>query len=287
MEKKGKVIVTEQGVASGAVIYWDLHGVVNRGPLEKALENQGFDVANMHFPELPSNDVCLHRAVKEEKEHRVLVRPLRNKKGWAVVDEFALDENDDLTYTTRFTVRLDEHDILRFGGNTDDPGVERIKKSYVKHLNELRTTDISKWLVTVVEYLDALRLKYNGGIYFIPQKSVTTWNKYKAALEECSENRTHMLPAMKSDEAMEAIMDAITKEVERETAKMDKDLEEKGLGKKGISNRIARSADLMAKVKRYEDLIDSKLDVLREQVDDMQVSLGAALVQLEKEEKAA
>lgn len=285
MSKKGKVIVTESGVASGAVVYWDLHGTVDRGKFEEALLNQGFTKETMFFPELPSEDVCLSRAVKEQRSSRVLVRPLRNKKGWAIIDEAAKEE--DLEYDTRFIVKLDKRGILHFSGNIQDQGVKLIEEAYNRHLHSLRTTDISKWLVTIVEHIDALRLKYNGGIYFIPEKSVDTWRKYKAALESCSENQTQMLPAMKSDEAVEAIIDAISKEVERETTRMDSDLEDKDLGTKALKTRTQRCAALMAKVKRYEQLIDGKLDELREQVDDMQVSIGAALVQAEATEAAA
>jgi predicted nucleic acid-binding Zn-ribbon protein len=97
-------------------------------------------------------------------------------------------------------------------------------------------------------------------------------------LRKVSGHVVNRVPAMRSSDAVDAILDAITQEAEYETKRMEEDLEEAKLGARGFENRIARTDEVESKVSRYEELLGRKLDTIRERLEALRANLTVAMM---------
>jgi hypothetical protein len=113
--------------------------------------------------------------------------------------------------------------------------------------------------VQLVGRLHAVALRDSGGIYFVPRDGVKAYRVVKAALAGCSSHVMHEIPALKSSEAIAAILDAISTEVQTEINTLDGALNLNEIGPRAAVNRREHLSALAAKVSSYEKLLGRPL----------------------------
>lgn len=261
--------------AVGSIAYWKLGTKTNAEDLERAWTTLGLVEVLGKAPTPPTPEVALSRALADQKAKRKLVRPLaKAKEGYAVVLE-TVEEGKDPEYQTLVKVRLNEALKPVFDPPTSDLAVE-IRQSYREHLNTLLASDLSEWLVDVMTKLEAVALKPTGGVYFVPAHKADLLSKVVKAVREGGGSVVYEIPAMDSEAATLAFVDAITTEAKATCEAVLKELTEGGLGARALDTRSKVAADLSAKIERYEKLLGTRLDDLKQQVMNLAGAVSAA-----------
>lgn len=284
MEKSKYVSVTSDIKTAGASVWWRLSGELTREDLARRLEDEGLDPEEW-MPHVPSAERCFGRAVKSlYKSKDVNIESLKGG-GYAVINK--KKSTTDVEHTTEFAVKYT-------GGKVIDAGscqslflvpVDRISAETDRFAATVIADDISSWLISSAEKLGAVSLRDRGGIYFIPNGALDTWRKLASALVKASTGKhtIYSMTTMHEDDAVAAILDALTNEAEDFfTSCSEKIALDKIGGKRAIKNRMTDTEKLLSKILSYEDLLGRKLETLTEQVGDCELELSAALLKAEE-----
>lgn len=256
-----KIVTDAIPGSTGSVIYWRITGAVDLQELRVKWEELG--LATDLLPGRPSPAVALRRAMSEQKEKHLLVRPV--KGAYFLVREYAQSGVDDPEYVPELRVALNAGGLPAFD-KPAHPACASIKSAFSVHLDMLDDTDVSGWLVRIARHLDAVPLRESGGVYFVPAHRVEEMMRMRTALDRASHCCIHALPAARSEEVVAAVIDAVTTAVEAETRKIEEELEEP-MGERALATRKQRLADELNRVARYEELLGVKLASLRGTVE--------------------
>lgn len=271
--KTANVVVTEDSTACGGVVWWLLSGLTDWGQLGQLWQAAG--LAADLLPSVVSPDAALTRAMADLRAQHRLVRRLPDKSGWAVVEEIAVPGND-LDYSVGLKVKLDAGDQLEFPPDARQNDVDLVRAAHLRYLSAMTTTDVSQWLVKLADGMGAVQLRRGGGIYFVPQKHMDTWRRYAAVVEKASNHQVWCIPAMRTNEAVKAVLAAVAAEAEAGAEKLEQVLGDGSCGAVALANRADEVGGIKAKVTAYEELLGVSLDALRERLDRLRASLAAA-----------
>ena len=139
----------------------------------------------------------------------------------------------------------------------------------------LAPSDIGTWLTEKAAKLGAIPLRDRGGVYFVPQPQVWKWELIVRALKRCSKHGVHNIPAMRSQDAVEAIMSALTADTQAACDRIASDISDGELGSKALANRGV-TRELLERVSQYEALLGNKLDALRGAIAETQSAVATA-----------
>lgn len=267
--------------AAGAVCYWRLSGPLSREKLAEA-----WDARNLHPDELPrpvSVPVAIRRAAMSMKQPGRLVISLKGDKGYTI----AVDgHSDGTTLQHRIECRVTGESWIRVEPS-DHPWRREIEAEFEKQLRELQAMDISMWLVTQAERHDAVSLRDTGGFYFIPPHRLPAWRTLCEAVGAASSHQLYEIPAMASEKAMLAVVDALSEEARAFAAKMEEELREGEIGQRAMESRQDRCHEMVDKIGRYEGLLGQSLDTLRARIGAIQAELTAGILSAMAEDDEA
>ena len=276
------VAVTENVPEAGIISWWTLSGVVNADALRNAWTAAGLDPKLC--PDNPSPECALHRAVKELGERHKLVRPLGKSKGWSVVDELA--SGDNLDYVQGVSAKVDIAGRVTIEP-ADHPRAAEILGAYQTHLDHLATTDVSTLLTRMASAVSAVGLRDTGGIYFIPRNRLDEWRKIVGAIRSVSSHNIYEVPALASDEAVRAILDAVEREAATDATALEEALDSDSIGARALESRAQHCAEVEEKVAGYEELLGRSLAGLTTRLASLRARLAeAALAKAAEAEKA-
>ena len=279
-------IAQEASEACGCVSYWRAGGDVSIQALADAWVAAGLNPKMLRAA--PDTQTVLRRAVAQQQTRHRLVRAVKRGE-WAIVDEHVTEPVEGQpvvppTYTT----------FAMVGSGTNGPEFEQhaaTDAEFAKFQADVRSAfraqagvydpgDITGWLVKLAYQQNAITLRDSGGVYFIPKDAVTFWNRIATVIESVtkSQHRVFRIPAMRNNEAMAAIIDAITTEAEALVAVVEAEMVVTGddaLGKRALKTRQAQASEMLKKVETYEALVEQKLTV-RSRVEELQAAIVAA-----------
>jgi len=281
------LLITPEVEACGCVTYWRAGSPIKIADLRAAWEAAGLDMAL--FRKAPEPATALRRAVLDlatretinaKTERRVLVRPQQEPSTWAVVEEIVA-EGVPPAYTTLEIISFVKDNGPQFytvDGTKEQAAhiLVTVMAGFQAQQGLLAPEDITTWLVKLAEAKNAVTLRDTGGVYFIPRQSLDFWNKAADAIEAASgkTHRVFRIPAMRNDEATDAIIDAVTAEAEAMAKKIDEEVTS-GLGDRALETRKGRIADMLQKVGSYELLVGQQLKI-RERLEALQASVAMA-----------
>lgn len=279
-ENVGVVAVVDQQ-ATGAIVWWRLSGDVDVDVFQKAWLDAG--LMKELLPEPPTPNTALGRAIREMAERRRLVRSLKGHKGWGVVDETATE--DTLDYQMQVKASIEKNGALK----VEPEGhklADEIKVKFSSYSHTYTITDTSALLCSTVKMLKAVPLRDTGGVYFIPRDQIPELRKVVTAIKSVSDHRVFEVPALKSDEAIEAILAALIAEADSETSAMETEFDTAELGGRALRTRAGKAEALLAKVKEYETLLGKNLTAVTERVVGLKDALVTAALAAEQGEAA-
>lgn len=282
----------------GSIVWWRLSGGLDLEQLYECWERAG--LPKRWLPEEPSCEKAFRRACRAQKENRRLVRPLEGGKGFAIVHEHAKGEDLSHNVQLRFTldvvkrVRATGPDgaLMPIGANKT---VDAVRDAYRYYQDNLIQQDVSSWFCTLMDKLGAVALRDTGGIYFVPEHSKKQWEKMVECIKGPKERPTSAhammdVPAIRTDQAIEAALDAIGHESQQACAKLEKVLDahlagesdDDTLGAKALGTRVKRAEGIEAKLSQYEELLGAKLPELHERLEALRANLVLAQMQAEE-----
>lgn len=272
----GVIAVTEQIDQAGAIIWWSLSGTVEAGPLAQAWGAAQLDPG--WLIELPTPEQALRRAMKEQREKHRLIRSLGDRR-WAVVDEQIIADRTEagaaLEYSTTLRVWLTTVGSVKCShSNTRS---REIEDAFERALNELSNRDVGSWLAILMRKLGGVRLRDTGGIYFIPRDTLPRWHAIASAVRGAgSHHRLSEVPALRSEEAVDAILGSLRDEAEAEAKALETDLMDGLLGERALDTRIEQVDAIRKKVDGYGRLLGRNMVDLQEQLESLRMMVAAA-----------
>ena len=280
------------GDEAGAVVYWSLSGAVSHEDLEYEWCVMA-ELESDWLPSEPSKETALKRALEQFREDRrgCLLRPLgKGRSGYVLVHEHFDDvDGGKPSYRNGLSAEiLDGKLVVDLGAFTSvdsDAHGEYVEATYKRYLGLLTQNDVSTWLVHLAQRVGAVRLRDSGGIYFVPRDVLDTWRSFVAAIRKVSQHKMFEIPAMRTEEAVNAILDALNAEADAALATLNADLDgwaaSEQLKKHVVETRTRRLRDVDAKLTKYEGLLGVKLEALRAQVEQVSARLVAAALEAE------
>jgi hypothetical protein len=283
--------------SAGELTYLSIWGPIDMQQLSSAWEEAGLDPALLPNPPTPEN--ALKRALLSTKKKHQLLRPLpKSEKGYALIDESATDDNDrPLDYDTDHTITARVIYDSSDGENAvttvkvtpaDAPHADEIKRLFHENFNFLIGWQIGNWVwKTLGSEVRTVRLRKDGGFCYVPPEYVEQWDAYRAVIGGMSEVKLYGIPAMRSEGAVEAILDGVAAEARKCVEDWQEELQQTGddaLGATALRTRETRSGKLREKVAYYETLCSRALPELQKQIDELDADIASALLLADEEE---
>lgn len=276
MKTEGLMVVPDHHGRAGSVTWWRLQGSVNYDRLIAVWARHGFPEADLPPP--PSDAAALRRTLEAFRGPQTLVRAVPTG-GFAVVDEEYNEADEVLEYETRFTVWIDyESSSMTFDREVDDDVANSVIESFERLRRELQATDLSAWMVRRAKALSAIALRDTGGIYFVPEPSAEAWSVFADVVAEVSASRVYELPALKTERAVEALMDAVLAEASEEAAKLEEAIDalDAAPSARAVKAKAAKCEAIATKLELYEDLLGRRVGDVGERLARLEARIVEA-----------
>lgn len=259
--------MSEQHISiAGAVTYWTLAEFSDAQKLSEGLEAIGL---GPYAPIRPTPLVAVKRALTETfTKRRHLIRPLDNDK-YAVVSEEKRGPND-LDYEVIFRVHADRTDNLSFD-KPDHPAVPAFEEAYHRQRKQVPAGAVGSALAAIAHILGGVRLRESGGVFWIPSgEALDKWEAVAGVITSAANEGRAVVYRLRTaidDSTVEAVSDAITRDVEDSIEDIRKKLKDQERYS-SFEKRKSEAVALDARVARYESILGKTLDALRKQAKD-------------------
>lgn len=264
---------------AGATCWWRLAGEVTRTALAEVWEDAGLPAKLLPAGCTPG--AALRRALQGFHKGRQLVRPLDEDLSFAIVREDIVDKRP--TNTVLLAVEMGEDDELvitnpeRYVGH--DALALNLRSAYAHALTTYDTNDVSSWMaMQLLPTVQAIPLRDRGGFYFVPATTVDQWRVMVRAIRSVSAHKVYELPAMKCDQAVDAILDAVTLEAEAIAAKAEDRLINEDLSPRALRGQVRLLDKASTKLAAYDAVLGTHLDKLRARFEQLQGQMAAAIL---------
>jgi len=275
----GLIVVDSQIGGAGMVVLWRTSGDLSLDKLSAAWAVEGLDPALIVESETPA--AALKQAVRSNVSRgmRNLLRPLADHKGWAYVKERATTDSVSHDAPSLIAkVNVAGQPVI----TSDDAHlVDAITASYFSNMDTVSSTKAGGWLSWLMKRCDAVSLKDTGGTYYVPPHMVALWKKMVNAIHASTSHRVTCLPAMRCEDTIAAVLDAITMEAESAVTKMQLAITSGNVGAKALEGKRVGTAKVDAmerKLARYEGIVGQRLDAIRDSLDGVRVTIAAAML---------
>lgn len=281
------IIVPDGTGAAGLMVWWELSGLVDFVDLEETWVTSGFD--KKLLPKPTTMEVALSRsAVSCLTGKRQLCRPLTKRGSWEIVYEVVTrddDMNDGLEWTPIVQGWI-QHDKL---SATKQPMIRVLDEERGATLREaivakipfyqrtMVAVDVSYWLLGLLasEMFNATPMRAAGGFYFIPADKVALWRSVVEVVQAVGQNTMYEVPAMKTNEAVKAILSQVRADAELQLNSMAEYL--KGdVSTKGLNATERDAARVRAKLQNYIETLGVALPELTEWCEQIHGAVQAA-----------
>ncbi len=267
----------------GLLVFWELTGMVDLDDLREALASNGFD-ADTYAPQAPTLDVALARAAAGAlTSKRQLLRPLSRRGAWEVVLEKVVAEDADdrerCTYTSQLTGWVEKTGDTRAAvvhGDADLRDAVLIKVKFYE--NVLTPSDFSSWLLGQANKMHAIGLRDRGGFYFIPRDRVDEWKRLVNVVRQCSQHQCREIPAMKTDEAVEAILASVSAEATASMANTESWLAGDKASIRGLDAEDRHALRIREKLDHYCKILGRSMPDLEARLERLTGAIQAARI---------
>lgn len=285
---------------AGAMISWTLNsdGVLY-DDLSVELAEADFDE---HFiPEETSSSAALLNMLNRMfKNANTLVRSVRNPKGvegkvqatYAVVPKESEDDEDRVVFRESFKVSsvlvlrgepgstYIEPELL-FAPSVTQAERDRMTDEYPTYLRTLLSLEQSQWLTRLAKNtLKGIVMEGGSGHYFIEPAMVPTWRKLTKTLAKVG-IFLHEIPAMKSQQAVEAVLSSLRAMLNKNLEDLEADLKAyaekrndpnaRKVQRRVLEERQNRMNKDLNLIERYEQLFSVRLEDMRANLEKVQM----------------
>lgn len=267
--------VEQADATTGAITYYRTRGGIDLGALATAWAAEGLDADDLLTP--PTKRVALQRALRQIEDEHVLVDD-SPAGGWQIVSRTITGGKTTYTVAARCLIKDGNLTIERV--DADDEAMELLTDVLrVEHEQQMRTVtggDVGGWLTNLLigkGGLEATSLRETGGVYFVTPQWVGKLDRIKRACASVGVT-VHAIPAVRSRETIEAVLDAIAREAADGLVKIREEMTD-ARGKKWVASRLDELAALEKKIDSYERFLGMRLDATRTDVINTRALLDA------------
>jgi len=175
--------------------------------------------------------------------------------------------------------KSEEYDVQAARGVERTEAVDQLVDQIVSEANRQRgiltAVDVSWWLVYVSKQLHAVSLRDRGGVYFVPRDVLPTWRQIARVLAEETGHKVFEIPAVKTDEAVEAILTAVRQTISARFAEAEEYLTGK-LSNKGLNSLERQLDETRDYVEHYVGLLGKALPDLTDKLESIKGAIVAA-----------
>jgi hypothetical protein len=278
MKPDALIMTTDDNAAAacGVVVWWKFADSVSRATLKTALALHGLAESRL-IGDNDSTASLLGRAMQSFTSQHVLCRTLKHGKRWALVNEAVITEEDDFAFSRQLAAGVDAAGQLDFNP-ADHAMIPEIKATIEKFRGLATRWDLMVAANRMVELCAGVALRPNGGIYYIPKAHEALWASFSAAIAGADAGTCYAMPVMRSDTAVEAVLDALTDEMAVTAAEIAARLAEGNLTTRGIRGQQRAIEAATAKLSAHTSLLNGKLTRLMAKLEELQSSAVVAML---------
>jgi hypothetical protein len=276
----------------GAIVLWSCHGPIRHDKLRTAWLDDGLDEGLLLSPTSPY--VALRRAM-ELAESDARVRPMRDSKDEAVPEGTGSEAEGFVyvyerrragrpVYERGLEVVLDKASPtgITFGGKRDADIEDLILAAFERTSRLVEPSDVGAWLRRLaVKRLNATTVRDTGGVYFIPPVGVPQWLAWSAVVETASSRyNLQTIPAMRTKEAISAVLSAFTAEIQADVEKITEQADDRGGDATSRFKTMKAKAlqSLFDRVVEYEGILGQRLTDLRDSLEKVSYKVGVQML---------
>ncbi|TXH56022.1 MAG: hypothetical protein E6Q97_07415 [Desulfurellales bacterium] len=286
----------------GAIVSWELARAVDYRSFSAGLA--ALDIKGVNIPPPATTNSALSRVLDAEYADRnCLVKPVRLQGATGQVNGFAVmpksRSDGRLAFVANFYVYVEEvrdivvddkgkereGDLLEAIVQVEPPNEEvreRLQTLFDVAILGLGSTEQSLWLTALVKgTLHGVSMPGGHGHFFVGRNELPIWRSVKSV---CTQHgiRMYETPAMKSAEAVEAVIEGLRQTIAAEHAALSADLSEyatrlaegKKVQNRVLDNRQKRVQEMVERLEHYESLFEMRLNDLRASVDQLRIGYG-------------
>lgn len=274
----------------GASVFWELADEVDHASLCMELESAGIE----HYPPKATDGAALLRYLtKRHRERDKLVKPAKHPLLLKEVAYGVFVRSDQIGahndgFELHWTVGLKSGqdgqqpaERLCFSWGSEEMVMET-QLGFTEALETLGGSEQSAWLTAFVKnVLKGIPFANGAGQYFIGPDKVPAWRQLKGVLAPFG-IVLHEIPAMRSEQAVSAVLASLKNYVDSMSSKMEEELDKyetarsTGKSTRDVQARVVESRTKeidkqLELVRVYEDLFDTQLTEIREGFDTLKV----------------
>lgn len=281
IDTRFKVVPGVEG--AGVMCWWELHGSCDYAAVNDALATAGFDPAKFG-PRAPSLEQTLTAAIRQHcGERRATgVLALRRAGAWYLVEASVEADTADLDIAAFARLRLaqDADGNWVLAKKMMRPGreafVAQVAAQFRAGLEAAAVHETSSWLSRVHQKaLDGVRLRDNGGIYFIPQPRRGTWARFWEVIAQAGARHVVWgVDAAETEDTVRVVLDAVTRDVERTLSEVAVSFDNPDLTTRGMNAVERRLEAATSRLERYDGILGERLETLRVKLNASRGLLG-------------
>jgi uncharacterized protein DUF6744 len=284
------IVLKDETKGAGAATFWTLSGDLDLPALTEKWEATG--LPKEWLPDTRGPEVAFGRALATLEQGDLFVERVRSTKERALV--FKSEIEGTLSYETLAKWKLGDSGVEQtFALDAASRSLhEIVQEAFERELNRVNANDVSGWLTRLAcGRLDAVALRDTGGFYYVPPAHVETWSKIKQLLREISGHVVYVLPMMKSEATVEAVLAACLNEAGAEIARLEAVLQANAagggeLGERALASKATKAEALRDQMARYEKLLEVKMPDITQKLETLRANLFAASAQAAAEKES-
>lgn len=264
--------ITQTNISiSGGVVFWSLSGGTDWQKLFDGCTAAGFQ--KECADRISFSEAAKAALVDLYQNKRVLVRPLPNSTGYAVVDETS-SALKTLEYNARIVCRWPisgkpgQTTMTVTGLAVDAQEDAIIRQAIDNQMDVAPHSKVASTLVEIIKTLGGVPLKPNGGVYWIPERAMVRWADAVAAIEKAGPgNQVFTARTAMDDDAIRAVVSAIRADIGTEVQALAEQAQNGGDNKRSLASRQSKAEALLARVTDYEQLLGVTLQELKDGIE--------------------
>lgn len=265
-------------IVSGAFVFWDcsetehevLHAKLSMLGLEKFAPARRTDQACLKkalqgFATLEKKKLPRNKRKGEDKVKRdIIVQPHADKtEGFEVV----LAERHTATAGNEYRRLISakaEKGAVEVIANYTDNGSWSLRDLLQGDFNTYKRlvggSAVGRCLVDIMAHLHGTCVRTVGGLYYLPEGAVETWDDVVESVEAAgSKNTVHRVKIVMDDAAIKAVKQAIVKELNTASAQIVEEIKAGNLKEETLAARKAKALELRERCREYESILNTEL----------------------------
>ena len=262
---------------NGAMVLWSITGTADGETVNNRLKALGLPPAATI-----DEQEALRLSMQEDARGRLMVRPLAQGVGYALVQES--DDGTEMQYDEVYRAIVVDGALVGqpgekvvspklgpAGGSLTLPDVYRtLNQRHGKWYGQVNADKLGACLTNAVRFLGGVAVRHRGGVYWLADEALGALSQVAQVVEaEAPGSSVFRVKTVADEQTVRLVSSSLSHEVETEAARIQDELQSGDLGERAIETRRARLDVLQQKVEDYESLLGETMDSLKDRLEEV------------------